>query len=265
MQSLFISITEHCNRFCMHCFSDQGVGQRSNNYLSLATLVSSLEKLKDAPFIMYLTGGEPLLHPQLGEIIHFLKRRAVVILLTNGDLLTAGTFTTLKGMEQVIISLKSTDNAYLREMQQKVKALRENAINVSSIFVVTRQNMSEIKPLLEFTQKLLLPLLIQPAYISPAHPQFGSLSLWKLDEQEWLFLDSLMSKYLLAEGSASYYRFWKSFYHGQVINPPFCQMGNDCLVMDVAGNHLTCFHQAGQSAPFPACFGEHCLSLFTYL
>jgi radical SAM protein with 4Fe4S-binding SPASM domain len=93
LQSLIVEITQHCNHACLHCYNVwQGpqVKPYPQGQLDAARTLELLAKALDETICQHvtLTGGEPLLRPDLFEILEFLQRRRVqVTIISNGHLL----------------------------------------------------------------------------------------------------------------------------------------------------------------------------------
>lgn len=89
LSSLIIDITNECNLNCAHCFNRKSFN--SARYLSLEQIDMIVSKA--IPYKVekvYLSGGEPLLHPELYNILRCLTRKYPHIeigIATNGTLL----------------------------------------------------------------------------------------------------------------------------------------------------------------------------------
>lgn len=81
-QQIIVELTNMCNLACSHCYKNAQVSGNSvfQSYTKLKSLLSFVGK--NVPQIV-LTGGEPLLHPQITEIIQALQPRDIIIK-TNG-------------------------------------------------------------------------------------------------------------------------------------------------------------------------------------
>lgn len=67
---VFLTITEKCNLSCKHCFGNFGTGTE----MSLEHIKMILEKLKEVGvFQISITGGEPLIHSDICEILELVK------------------------------------------------------------------------------------------------------------------------------------------------------------------------------------------------
>ncbi len=101
VQSLIFEITQRCNHACLHCYNvwngEDGAGRtypayprgELNTDRTLALLGKALEETVCSH--VTLTGGEPLLRPDLAAILDFLRERNVgTTIISNGRLLNEG-------------------------------------------------------------------------------------------------------------------------------------------------------------------------------
>src|SRR5258708_31551126 len=94
--------------------------------------------------VITISGGEPLLHPQLDDIIHHMRKRRIVSgLITNGYLLTADRIQRLNrsGLEWLQISIDNVNpdevsKKSLKVLDKKLQWLSEHAdfhVNINSV------------------------------------------------------------------------------------------------------------------------------------
>ncbi|MGB9022150.1 MAG: radical SAM protein [Candidatus Bathyarchaeia archaeon] len=85
--SVDIFVTSRCNLNCVHCFSS--TEDSTTRELSLKEVRGLLDQLEElGVFEVRINGGEPLLHPDIDEILMTLKgKRFRKVILTNGTLL----------------------------------------------------------------------------------------------------------------------------------------------------------------------------------
>lgn len=118
---LRLSLTARCNLACPYCLPD-GVEPPG-----LLTLAQRLRVIEAAVALgarsLRLTGGEPLLHPQLEELIRALqplraRGLAEIALTSNGVLLSAERARTLRaaGLDRITLSLDGTTGAAVARM-----------------------------------------------------------------------------------------------------------------------------------------------------
>ena len=120
---LRLSITEKCNLSCFYCRSDPGIcgiepvegSLRVKDYLKIGKIAAELGISR-----IRLTGGEPLLHPEILEIVNGLAKLDGVndlSLTTNGILLEKMAPELARaGLNRVNISLDSLDEANFRQI-----------------------------------------------------------------------------------------------------------------------------------------------------
>jgi radical SAM protein with 4Fe4S-binding SPASM domain len=86
-----LELTLRCNLRCTHCYlGEYRDGIPGQQELSTAEIRDILDQITDAGCLwLLLTGGEPLVRPDLLEIYAYAKRKGMIVtLFTNGTLLT---------------------------------------------------------------------------------------------------------------------------------------------------------------------------------
>src|SRR5207244_4110255 len=108
--------TRRCNLACTYCNEFDDFSQP----VPLEEMKRRLDLLADmGTSVITISGGEPLLHPELDEIIRHIRRRGMIAgMITNGYLLTAERIGRLNraGLEHLQISI---DNAVPDEVSMK--------------------------------------------------------------------------------------------------------------------------------------------------
>lgn len=108
--SITIAVTNRCRYHCWHCYN----AGRSLLDTPLADLQRIAGELQERGGVMFtITGGEPLLRPDLEAVIGAFDASACLVLNTTGDGLTPGRARALKdaGLFALGVSLDSTDEA----------------------------------------------------------------------------------------------------------------------------------------------------------
>lgn len=163
----YVEITTRCNMACPGCY--RGCNLKSTNKGD-----KSLEKIKEEILLfkkvrncqtISLTGGEPLLHPDILKIVNFVKKnRMNVNLLTNGKLLTKKLLSSLKeagldGINLRVDSLREPGEKYTeKELNKLRKDLAEMVNSVEGIilsfnYVVDTINLKEINDVIKWFNK----------------------------------------------------------------------------------------------------------------
>ena len=130
-----------CNLSCTYCneFDDFSKPVPTDEMLHRVDLLAKL-----GTSIITISGGEPLLHPDLDEIIRHMRRRGIIAgLITNGYLLTVDRIERLNraGLEALQISIDNTQpdavsKKSLKVLDKKLQMLAEHAefgVNINSV------------------------------------------------------------------------------------------------------------------------------------
>ncbi|WP_406676121.1 putative heme d1 biosynthesis radical SAM protein NirJ2 [Moorella sp. ACPs] len=119
--------TNQCNLYCDHCYRDAGA--KAEDELSTAEAKNLIDEAVKAGFrIMIFSGGEPLLRPDLLELIAYAAARGLrPVLGSNGTLLTPDLARELKkaGAQAIGISLDSCAPDRHDRLRQKAGAWHE--------------------------------------------------------------------------------------------------------------------------------------------
>jgi MoaA/NifB/PqqE/SkfB family radical SAM enzyme len=130
-----------CNLSCTYCNEYDDYSKP----VPVATMVSRINKLADlGTSILTLSGGEPLLHPELDEIISAMRGRGVLAcMITNGYLLTPERVRRLNraGLDHMQISIDNVmpddvSKKSLKVLDKKLQVLAEHAefhVNINSV------------------------------------------------------------------------------------------------------------------------------------
>jgi MoaA/NifB/PqqE/SkfB family radical SAM enzyme len=130
-----------CNLACTYCneFDD------FSKPVETAQMLRRVDKLAElGTSVVTISGGEPMLHPELDEIIHRMRQRRIVSgLITNGYLLTAERIQRLNraGLEWLQISIDNVNpdevsKKSLKVLDRKLQLLAEHAdfhVNINSV------------------------------------------------------------------------------------------------------------------------------------
>jgi MoaA/NifB/PqqE/SkfB family radical SAM enzyme len=125
--------TRRCNLSCTYC----NEFDRTSDPVPLEDLRQRIDRLADlGTTIITLSGGEPLLHPEVDEIVRHIRRRgAIATLITNGYLLTPAMIGRLNaaGLDSLQISIDNVvpddvSKKSLTLLDQKLRVLAEHAL-----------------------------------------------------------------------------------------------------------------------------------------
>lgn len=158
---LFWECTTRCNLHCLHCGSDCAAvsGDRDMPLDDFLRAFDTIPPKRLAhPFTVVLTGGEPLLRPDLEEIGHALRRRGVGwSMVSNGwlydrqmhsRLLGAGLGAltiSLDGLETEHDWMRGRQGCYRRTLDAIAIAAREPRINFDVVTCVNQRNLPQLQ------------------------------------------------------------------------------------------------------------------------
>ena len=87
LDNFFIELSrQSCNLKCKHCYIERNNFSSSKDFLDIKKIKSALKIVKDYNVkLIYLTGGEPTIHPDFNQIMRMCLKISSVCVLTNGQ------------------------------------------------------------------------------------------------------------------------------------------------------------------------------------
>lgn len=175
--SLHLDLTTRCNLTCIHCLRDAGKGNANelttSEWLKIIDTFSSMYKTN-----VCVSGGEPLLHPGIFDILKRAKERGLkVTLFTNGTLINSEAVAKKlgKSVDKIQVSLDGAtkdvnDNVRgkgcFEKVVKAVHLLKKTKIVVDISISIMPQNVNDLHENIEKLAKMLGPkvnLRISPA------------------------------------------------------------------------------------------------------
>ncbi|WP_430885586.1 radical SAM protein [Fusibacter sp. JL216-2] len=160
--------TKRCNLYCKHCYRESDENPALNELTTEEgyKLIDEIARTK-AFKILILSGGEPLIRPDIEDLARHARTRGLIpVLGTNGTLITKERAKTLKeaGVAAVGISLdsvcpeKHNDFRQTPEAFEKalagIKNAHDEGIRIQINPTITKDNVDEIDSLIEMAEKL---------------------------------------------------------------------------------------------------------------
>lgn len=223
MMDIAINITRRCNKRCRYCFIE-----KKEFDFPLKLFKSRLGYIKIRA--VSLTGGEPLLHPSLYEMIEWLTGRCQGLnLLTNGTLLNGGTIDFLVAHRvNVFVSISDDCDGVFKNL----KRASESGLSVNVHHVLTHKS-TPIVVLISRNSFLFRKILLLYPTSSPAN----SLEMYGCDE--WNRLVDEARNIFGTEKENVYYEPAFATYHERYVNSP--RYGaTKTVFMDVDGLTYPC-------------------------
>lgn len=171
------NITYKCNLRCVYC--DCGIVKHTNYEMTTAEIAAMVDEFAAmGTKRLSITGGEPLLKKNLGDVVRHARQRGLFVsVATNGtlvprriaELAEVSSFNlTLDGPE-ALHDLQRGKGTY-REVVAAIEAIRGRGIPAYLNCVVTRNNCRCLPEILEIARNLDVKLLAQPVFYSaPSH------------------------------------------------------------------------------------------------
>ena len=160
-------VTRSCNLACVHCRASSVLGPYEGE-LDTARCLQLLDEI--AAFsqpVIILTGGEPLLRPDIFEIAAYGDSKGLrMVMATNGTLVDDATAAKIRdaGIRRVSISLDGVDAERHDAFRQVpgafegalsgIEALKRAGVEFQVNTTITRMNLDQVEGLLALAQKL---------------------------------------------------------------------------------------------------------------
>ena len=165
---LFLHLTEACNLACKHCYLSSGPGKTT--HLETKLIFRLLDQLAErGKYMVTLSGGEPLMHPDIYEIFEYIGDRLKVRLLTNGILANDRIAGLISEMECVVQFSMDGSRAQTHDAMRGPGAF-EATLRAVELFthhdlldrlnfctVVTRDNIDDLFEIARLTRSLNVP------------------------------------------------------------------------------------------------------------
>jgi len=255
-------MTNLCNLHCQHCYQDDFSGRNDLDWTGLEKvcdhLLSTMEEWGKTACI-HLTGGEPLLKPDLFPLLAHLDRHPMVEelgLITNGLSVDRGMMKRLSDvskLKKMKISLDGGDaetndsirqNGAFHKVMQNLRLVQETE-RFEILFMVTvmKRNFRSLPSLLKLCQNMGVDGLIIERFIplGRGRKRMGEV----LSKVEWKEMVGMLLDFISTEEAESsllpYQAFQISFNEGtpELLGAP-CVIGVDGLCVMPEGNVYPC-------------------------
>ncbi len=152
LNNIFIELTaKNCNQRCQNCYIDFGTKSLSKfikDFISIDRIKEALEDTRHENIhCIYLTGAEPMTHPDFNSILRLCLKRCNVCICTNGSFLNEKKIRFLKkvedeGINQIFFKLSL---AHFDEMESdKVKYRGNYRQTFFALKTLSRYNFSSV-------------------------------------------------------------------------------------------------------------------------
>ena len=156
---LIVELTSMCNMRCRHCYRD---AKEKGTMLEFKIFEDIIEAFKNKTPKIVLTGGEPLLHPRINDMLSMAVENFDTYVLTNASLLENINVQNLKQIKQLQISLYGYNdlffsdftgqNLYDRTIKNIERAVGYLGEKVVVTVIITKKNVNNLE---EYISKLI--------------------------------------------------------------------------------------------------------------
>lgn len=157
LNNLFIDLTsKNCNQRCMSCYIDFPSSKQIKDFLSIDTIREALNDTSNENlYCIYLTGAEPMTHPDFNAILRLCLKRCNVCICTNASFLNEKKIRFLKkvedeGSSQIFFKLTLTH--YDEIMSDKARYRGNYRQTISALKTLCRYNFTSVLTIQNYYQ-----------------------------------------------------------------------------------------------------------------
>ena len=265
---IYLELTKDCNLRCQFCdlwrIKDHDSTAMSND-LSLSEIINFIDEAKKmGTVLIYLVGGEPLLRPDIIEIVREINKRGLAFsLVTNATLLSKEIIKNLahEGLRHIVISIDSS----FPEIHDELRGVRgtfekvaqsignikmvSDKIKISINTVITKTNFRYLMDIAKLSRKLKAEVIefipVQKIYPqSPCYPQDKNIFFTAQDDIEALEKElnrviDFLSKTKIETYSYEFLKGIPDFYRNKKTDVR-CLAGYILCEIDSSGNVYSC-------------------------
>jgi radical SAM protein with 4Fe4S-binding SPASM domain len=238
LYSLKLEVNDYCNLACRMCYVRRGTRE-----LSLPLIRSILDQIRGCGVRLEILGGEPLLHPEIVEIVRYARSEArlpFVSLYTNGMDATPALTRDLKraGLDAAIVSLISHRPEVHDDFTGRagsfdrtiagIRNLTQAGVKVFTFTAVHRYNYQDYQAIYHFVKHELKVHALYYQYI----PQIKDDPLF-IEPTVW----HRIKRWVLYEQNPKHMEFVRRFY---ALTGNACSGGNFVLTVKADGSVSPC-------------------------
>lgn len=172
---VFFTITNKCNGSCSYCFGkyDERYKSEKDRELSTDSILSIIDGLANiGTKRIGISGGEPLLKEDIGEIITHIKRKGINCGLNTNGYLVPERIKDIRKVDTITISLDGDRNVHefnrgkgtFDKVMEAIKVVKMLKIPLTVSTVITKDNMNSIGYVMELAKKVGFLVQVSPLY-----------------------------------------------------------------------------------------------------
>lgn len=159
IKGVYLEITSACNLRCLHCYNESGDFKNSISLNRIREIVDELKTQRNT--MITISGGEPLLHSDIWEILDYICRNEIqCLLITNGTMIDKNAAKNLTELGvPVQVSLNGNqmqhdklcgNGAYQKTMNGLQELIKLGHQDVIIRGMISKANMDTMEDFLEF-------------------------------------------------------------------------------------------------------------------
>lgn len=158
--TVIFNITTRCNAKCSYCYAEYY--RREIKDFTTEEVYSIVDKLKRLGCQrISLSGGEPLLREDVGEIINYIKACGISCVINSNGYLVPEKIHDIKRVNTLVLSLDGNERMHdlnrgkgsFKKVMRAYERAMENGIPLHTATILTRNNLNAIDFVLEFAKK----------------------------------------------------------------------------------------------------------------
>ncbi|MDP2939648.1 MAG: radical SAM protein [Candidatus Omnitrophota bacterium] len=155
----YLLLTDRCNMHCRYCFVDTTKKRKELSTQEWKQLIDEIFTMGCR--MICLMGGEPLLHPDIEEIIGHIQSKKIICDMTTNGILVPKMINVVKKINSLMVSLDGDEVANdanrgkgsFKYALDAIKIARENGVVVRINAVMTKQSQNSLEFLLNLADK----------------------------------------------------------------------------------------------------------------
>ena len=153
LNNLFIELTaRNCNQRCKHCYIDFPITRSVKDFISVDKVKNALQDVKNEQInCIYLTGAEPMTHPDFNAILRLCLKRSSVCICTNSSFINEKKARFLKKVED-----ESSNEIIFRLSIDHYNEMKNDDIRGRGAY---RQTINAIKNLIKYNFNPILNII----------------------------------------------------------------------------------------------------------
>ncbi len=149
LNNIFIEMTsQNCNQKCESCYKKAGLSKNVKDFITIDKIKEALYDTKENNiYCIYLTGSEPMMHPDFNAILRLCLKRSNVCICTNSSFLNEKKIRFLKkvedeGVNQIFFKLTLV---HFNELENDKSRYRGNfRQTISALKILCRYNFTSV-------------------------------------------------------------------------------------------------------------------------